>query len=316
VQQPEVIEVSAVIIYDDAGRILTVRKRGTSRFMFPGGKREPGETFRQAAARECAEEIGIAFDPGELRLLGLFSAGAANEPGVRCDETLFVAPGLVGALPIPAAEIDEIRWLDPALPLPEDAPPLVELITPQLPDRRPVKAVTLYMASAPGTNPAIREGVKHLAATLATHGLDVVYGGTAIGLMGAAADAALAAGGDVVGVIPDLRVDGGVAHGGLTRLEVVSDMAARKARLIELGDALVALPGGTGTLDEFFEAWTLAQLGTHDKPVVLYNLGGYWDALLGALDGMRDAGFVTEAALAMLVVVDNPEALIEAITRR
>lgn len=119
-----VITVSAVVLRDDDGRILTVRKRGTSRFMLVGGKPEPGETPAQTALRETTEEVGLALDPEELRVLGSFEAPAANEPGHRLVSHVFTHP--LPALPRPAAEIEEVRWLDPAQPLPDDLAPMLE----------------------------------------------------------------------------------------------------------------------------------------------------------------------------------------------
>lgn len=120
-----VIRVSAVVLRDDAGQILTVRKRGTSRFMLPGGKYEPDETAEQTAIRECAEEVGIKLDPGGLRRLGVFRAEAANEPGHQVESTVFEHPPMDSVAP--AGEIDEVRWLDPSRrPLPPDLAPMLE----------------------------------------------------------------------------------------------------------------------------------------------------------------------------------------------
>ncbi|MDY6054981.1 NUDIX domain-containing protein [Micrococcus sp.] len=125
------IVVSAVVLRDDAGRVLTVRKRGTERFMFPGGKPEPGESAAEAAVREAAEEVGAGLDVGALQLLGVFETAAANEPGYTVRATVFAHPPVeVGAA---AAEIAELRWLDPAGPLPEDLAPLLrEAVLPRL----------------------------------------------------------------------------------------------------------------------------------------------------------------------------------------
>lgn len=125
------IVVSAVCVFDDAGRLLTVRKRGTGMFMHPGGKPEPGESAAQAAARELAEEVGIVVDPRELQLMGTWIADAANEAATEIEATVFRAPGTWTAHP--SAEIAEIRWLDLAAPLPADlAPLLTEHILPEL----------------------------------------------------------------------------------------------------------------------------------------------------------------------------------------
>ncbi len=136
------------------------------------------------------------------------------------------------------------------------------------------------------------------AAGLATGGVGIVYGGGRVGLMGVVADAALAAGGEVIGVIPGFLVDREVAHLGLSRLEVVANMHERKARMAELADAFVALPGGAGTLDELFEAWTWGQLGLHTKPVALLDVDAFYQPLLDQLSVMTAAGYLDPAYLA------------------
>jgi uncharacterized protein (TIGR00730 family) len=141
------------------------------------------------------------------------------------------------------------------------------------------------------------EAVTTFATELVASGAGIVYGGGRVGLMGAAADAALAAGGEVIGVIPDFLVDREVAHMGLSRLEVVANMHERKARMAELADGFVALPGGAGTLDELFEAWTWGQLGLHAKPVALFDVDGFYGPLLGQLEAMAAAGYLDPAYL-------------------
>jgi uncharacterized protein (TIGR00730 family) len=213
----------------------------------------------------------------------------------------------------PTAEIDELRWLDPARPLPADIAPLVTVIVPALPARRGVRRVTFFTGSATGNDPSHGAAVAAVAAECARRGLGIVYGGGKVGLMGVLADAALAAGGRVTGVMPQVLVDGEIAHTGLTSLEIVTGMTARKDRLLALGDATVALPGGAGTLEEFFQAWTWQQLGINVKPVVLYNAGGFWDPLLAAIKSMVTAGFLAVAYADNLIVVDHPADLIEAL---
>ncbi|GIH15400.1 LOG family protein [Rugosimonospora africana] len=156
--------------------------------------------------------------------------------------------------------------------------------------------VTAFTGAAEGRSEVYRDAVEAFGGHLAKAGVEVVYGGGRVGLMGVLADATLAAGGTVIGVIPQSLVDAEVAHTGLTELIVVETMHERKATMARLGDAFVALPGGTGTLDELFEAWTWQQLGLHDKPVALLNPAGFWDPLLAALEHMRAAGFVRPAA--------------------
>lgn len=166
-----------------------------------------------------------------------------------------------------------------------------------------------------GSSPRVGAGYLRLAAAfgsaLASRGIELVYGGGRIGLMGAAADAALAGGGRVIGVIPRSLADLEVAHAGLTDLQLVDTMHERKARMADLSDAFVALPGGLGTLDEWFEIWTWAQLGFHSKPIGLLNLEGFFDPLLAFLDHLVAEGFVRPEHRAMAVVEREVEALID-----
>jgi uncharacterized protein (TIGR00730 family) len=138
---------------------------------------------------------------------------------------------------------------------------------------------------------------------LAEAGRGIVYGGGRVGLMGVLADAALAAGGDVVGVMPRHLVEREIAHRGLTRLEVVDSMHERKARMAELADAFVAMPGGAGTLDELFEIWTWGQLGLHAKPVALLDIAGFFEPLRRQLALMASSGYLSAAHLASLGIV-------------
>jgi uncharacterized protein (TIGR00730 family) len=136
-------------------------------------------------------------------------------------------------------------------------------------------------------------------------GIGIVYGGGRVGLMGVVADATLAAGGEVIGVMPQHLVDLEIAHLGVTRLEVVASMHERKARMAELADAFVALPGGAGTLEEVFEAWTWGQLGLHRKPTALLDLGGFYRPLIEQLRLMAETGYLGQAQLDSLGVVGN-----------
>ena len=306
----DVIRVAAVVLRDEGGRILTVRKRGTSRFMFPGGKPEPGETFAETAVRECVEELGVHLDADMLRLIGVFTAPAANEEGYECEETLFEHPAVLANGP--NREIEELRWLDPTAPLSDDLAPLLAKIVPLLPNRRSLRNVTFYAGSAAGNDPLHAQAVEEIATEFAERGLGIVYGGGKVGLMGVLADTALAASGRVTGVIPQALVDGELAHPGLTRLEITSDMAERKAMMGDLGDAFVALPGGSGTLEEFFETWTWQQLGFRSKPVALYNIGGFWDPLIAAIRSIVNTGFLSEKFSNNLIIADTPLDLIEA----
>ena len=149
-----------------------------------------------------------------------------------------------------------------------------------------MKSICVYCGSNAGNNPAYAAQAKALGARLAAEGIALVYGGGNVGLMGIVADAVLANGGDVIGVIPQQLVDWEVAHRGVTRLEVVDSMHTRKARMFELSDGFVALPGGFGTLDEMFEMLTWRQLGLGKKPCAFLDVNGFWQPLMAMLDSM------------------------------
>jgi uncharacterized protein (TIGR00730 family) len=155
-----------------------------------------------------------------------------------------------------------------------------------------MKRVCVYCGSRPGTDPRFAAKAAALGKRLAMEQLTLVYGGGNVGLMGVIADAALAHGGEVIGVIPRQLVRWEVAHRGLTNLEVVASMHERKARMFDLSDAFVALPGGFGTLDEMFEMLTWRQLGFGEKPCALLDVDGFYSPLVGMLDRMVERGFV------------------------
>lgn len=149
---------------------------------------------------------------------------------------------------------------------------------------RGVKRVCVFCGSSPGARPLYAETARNLGTLLAQRGLSLIYGGAQVGLMGAVADAVLAAGGEVIGVIPEALMRKEVGHHGLQELRIVGSMHERKAQMAELADGFIALPGGCGTFEEFFEIVTWAQLGLHHKPCGLLNVAGYYDALLALLD--------------------------------
>ena len=157
-----------------------------------------------------------------------------------------------------------------------------------------MRSVCVYCGSNPGSRPAYAERAAQLGTRLAQDGLALVYGGGNVGLMGIVADAALEAGGEVVGVIPEQLVGWEVAHTGLTRLEVVANMHERKARMFDLSDAFVALPGGFGTMDEMFEMLTWRQLGLGDKPCAFLDVEGFFSPLLSMMDRMVEERFLHE----------------------
>lgn len=178
-----------------------------------------------------------------------------------------------------------------------------------------IKRVCVFCGSSAGLDPQYAAAARALGRTLGVHGIDLVYGGASVGLMGIVADAALEYGCGVTGVIPESLVRQEVAHTGLDDLRVVGSMHERKALMAELSDAFVALPGGLGTLEEIFEVWTWAQLGHHRKACALLNVGGYYDDLLGFLETVETSGFLKARHRQMLIVADEPEALLDGLDR-
>lgn len=171
--------------------------------------------------------------------------------------------------------------------------------------------VAVYCGSANGSSPVFRAEATALGKALAAAGMNMVYGGASVGLMGAVADAALAGGAEVIGVLPHILSGSEIAHTGLTSLEIVATMHERKARMAELADAFLVLPGGYGTLDELMEIVTWAQLGLHRKPCILINTAGYWSGLLAFLDTAVATGFLKLKNRKLLLVASNAD---EAVT--
>ena len=179
---------------------------------------------------------------------------------------------------------------------------------------RPRRRVAVYCGSADGTNSAFRAEATALGEAIGAAGLGLVYGGANIGLMGAVADAALASGAEVTGVLPEVLAGKEIAHTRLTVLEMVPTMHERKARMAVLADAFLVLPGGYGTLDELMEAVTWAQLGMHAKPCILINTAGYWNGLLAFLDSTVAAGFLKPENRQLLLVAGSAIDAIEMVT--
>ncbi len=171
--------------------------------------------------------------------------------------------------------------------------------------------VAVYCGSRSGNEPLHAKKASELGEFFGNNGIDLVFGGGHVGLMGIVADAVLASGGKVYGVIPQHLVNRELAHPGLTELFVVNNMHERKAKMAELADGFVALPGGIGTLEEIFEVWTWAQLGFHRKPCALYNVDGFYDSLLDMVKTMVAAGFVKQQYLDMIVLAKAPAELLE-----
>ncbi len=177
----------------------------------------------------------------------------------------------------------------------------------------PLRHICVYAGSSSGADPRFREGAEALAQAIVARGLGIVYGGGDIGLMGVLADAALAAGGEVVGVIPQALLAKEVAHAGLTELYVVDSMHERKARMADLARAFIALPGGIGTIEELIEVFTWTQLGLHAKPVAVLNVAGYWDGLLSLLDDAVTQRFLRAEHRSLLLEGTEPVALLDAL---
>jgi hypothetical protein len=174
-----------------------------------------------------------------------------------------------------------------------------------------LRRICVYCGANAGTRPAYAEAARRLGSVLGERGLGLVYGGGNVGLMGVLADAALLAGAEVIGVIPRALVARELGHQGISELRVVETMHERKAVMAELADAFVALPGGLGTLDEFFEVMTWAQLGLHQKPIGLLEVEGFFAPLVAYLDRAVTEGFVRAEHRAALTVASEPESLLE-----
>jgi uncharacterized protein (TIGR00730 family) len=170
-----------------------------------------------------------------------------------------------------------------------------------------IQRLAVYCGSAPGADPAFADAARELALLMVDRKIDLVYGGGRLGLMGIVADTVLDNGGCAYGVIPQALVDHEVAHRGCTELYTVANMHERKAKMTDLADAFVCLPGGIGTLDEMFEAWTWNALGYHAQPFCLLNVHGFWDGLAGFMDHVVESGFLSEARRLQLLKADTPD---------
>ena len=171
-------------------------------------------------------------------------------------------------------------------------------------------SICVYCGSRPGTLPAYADAARHIGTEIGRRGWQLVYGGGRAGLMGVVADAALAAGAAVVGVIPQSLIERELGHRKLTELHVVNTMHERKRMMAERSDAFVALTGGIGTFEELFEVWTWRQLGYHDKPLGLLNVDGYYDGLLAFMQHAVQSGFVTSDQQSLMQVKGDPRSLL------
>ena len=167
--------------------------------------------------------------------------------------------------------------------------------------------IALYCGSRTGNKPIYRDTAIELAQHIATQGFGIVYGGASIGLMGQVADTVLEHGGEVVGVIPEFMLDYEIAHGQLTELHIVKSMHERKALMAERASAFIALPGGLGTFEEILEIATWGQLNQHQKPMIIYNVNRFYDALIAQLDHAVEEGFLPPQHRAKLIICENPE---------
>ena len=174
-----------------------------------------------------------------------------------------------------------------------------------------MKRICVFCGSSNGNNPAYAEAAQAMGALIAGRGLGLVYGGGNVGLMGIIADAVIEHGGEVIGVIPHALADREIAHAGITQLHVVDSMHTRKAMMADLADGFVAMPGGVGTFEEFFEVVTWTQLGVHRKPCGLFNVSAFYTPLVAFIDQAVSEGFLKPVHRAMIVVDDDPARLLD-----
>jgi uncharacterized protein (TIGR00730 family) len=179
----------------------------------------------------------------------------------------------------------------------------------------PMNSICVYCGSSDKTSAIYADAAYELGTELAGQGIQLVYGAGATGLMGAVANGALEKGGEVIGVIPEIFNTPTLAHNGLTHLEVLPDMHQRKARMAELSDAFIALPGGFGTMEELFEMLTWAQIGLHQKPIGLLNVQNYFDPLLEMIGNAKQEGFIYSEHQALLTSAEDPRILLEALVK-
>ena len=170
-----------------------------------------------------------------------------------------------------------------------------------------IQRLAVYCGSAIGSDPVFADAARATAEAMVGNGVDLVYGGGRLGLMGLIADSVLELGGRVYGVIPTALVDLEVAHTGVTELHTVANMHERKAKMTDLADAFLALPGGIGTLDELFEAWSWNVLGYHAQPLCLLNVAGFWDGLIEFMDHATASGFLSAPRRKQMLVAQTPD---------
>lgn len=295
--------VVAVIVFNSAGHMLQVRKRGTRAFIFPGGKPEPGESVVRTAVREVREETGLKLR--HPHHVGVLRVPAANEPGLFIDASLVTATST--GQPVASGEIDAVAWVDPCA-APEDIAPLSRVVFAHVATASP--RVTVFAGAQQGHDPRYRDLAADVGHALAQAGMAAVYGGGSTGLMGAFSTAMVASSGDITGVMPTHLMGPERASQGLTRFEEVKSMHERKDRMLQLGDAVLVLPGGPDTLEEFFEAWVWRYLGLHHKPIILVD-SAYWAPLLEMVEKMEATGLTHPLYREMLLVADHPDEVVQ-----
>jgi uncharacterized protein (TIGR00730 family) len=316
VARPRRPEVGAgVLVLRECTVLLGLRRgsHGAGTWGPPGGHVEYGEDPIACVRRETLEEAGI--DLGVCEFAGVTNDMFAAEG--RHYVTLFYTSRLSAGEPTvrEPSKCEAWRWW-PWQDLPENLfLPLRHLreqgfVPPRVPDASgapgQLRRVCVFCGSNYGANPAFREAAESLGRLLAGEQIELVYGGGSVGLMGAVADAVRAAGGRVIGVIPEALVQAEIAHRELDDLRVVRSMHERKQLMADLADAFVALPGGFGTFEELLEIVTWAQLGLHSKPIGLLNVGGYYDALLALVQRAVSEGFVARDHARLLYVDEQP----------
>ncbi len=300
---------SALILRDMTGRVLLVRYRGRDKFTLPHATVLTGESPERAVMRMAGTDLGIALTDLSLVEVGVFDSPLDDGREGPSEIHLFTHPST--RLGITSIDFDELAWMDVEDIEKDEAldSAIFELLEKDL-QASSIDWITVYTGAASGEDSAFEEAVEEFARTVVRKDIGVVFGAGAVGLMGVLADTVVSCGGRIIGISPRILVKNEVPHDGLTRLEVVTDMSERKLRMGALGKAFVALPGGAGTLEEFFEVWTWQQLGIHQKPVALLNTKGYWDHLLSLIDHMIANGFLSSAYREHLIVDDDPEALL------
>jgi len=179
---------------------------------------------------------------------------------------------------------------------------------------RTLQRLAVYCGSSPGNDTSFADATRALGSAMTARNIDLVYGGGKLGLMGIIADTILEGGGKAFGVIPETLVGIEAAHNGLSEQHIVTNMHERKAKMTDLTDAFVALPGGIGTLDELFEAWTWNALGYHAKPFALLNIGGYWDPLVELVEKIASEGFMSRTRQKQLIISDTIDDALDQLT--